>query len=59
MKDINHPIVGDKKYDSKKNPIRRMCLHSTRIRFKHPLNNKDIEINSKYPEIFNKLIQKM
>lgn len=56
MKDINHPIVGDKKYGSIKNPIRRMCLHATYLKIKHPITNKYIEFNSIYPDIFNKLI---
>ena len=56
MKDISHPIVGDKKYDSKKNPIRRMCLHANYLKFKHPITNKDIVIESKCPIIFEKLI---
>ena len=58
MHDINHPIVGDKKYDSKKNPIRRMCLHATFLKFKHPSTGKFIEISSKYPEIFEKLVKR-
>ena len=56
MKDIGHPIVGDKKYDSKKNPIRRMCLHANYIKIQHPVIHKEIEIYSKYPNIFEKII---
>ena len=56
MESINHPIVGDKKYNSKKNPIRRMCLHATYLEFIHPLTNKRIIINDKYPEIFDRLV---
>ena len=56
MKDINHPIVGDKKYGSTKNPIRRMCLHATYLKFNHPKTKKEIEISSNYPNIFDKLI---
>lgn len=56
MNDINHPIVGDKKYGSIKNPIRRMTLHANYIKFKHPITNKEIELNSNYPNIFDKLI---
>jgi len=26
MQGINHPIIGDKKYGSKKNPLRRICI---------------------------------
>lgn len=59
MKDINHPIVGDKKYGSTKNPIRRMCLHANYLKFTHPTTNKEILLESKYPPIFDKLINKM
>ena len=51
MKDINHPIVGDKKYDSKKNPIRRMCLHASSGKFKHPIFNNEVEIKFIYPNL--------
>ena len=56
MESINHPIVGDKKYNSKKNPIRRMCLHATYLEFIHPITNKRLIIEDKYPNIFDKLI---
>ena len=56
MESINHPIAGDKKYNSKKNPIRRMCLHATYLEFTHPVTNKRIVINDNYPEIFDKLL---
>lgn len=56
MESINHPIVGDKKYGAKKNPIRRMCLHATYLDFIHPITNKKIIIEDKYPNIFDKLI---
>ena len=59
MKDIGYPIVGDKKYGSTKNPIRRMMLHATYLKIKHPITNNEIEFTSKYPEIFNKLIKKV
>jgi len=57
MKDINHPIVGDKKYGSAKNPIRRMCLHANYIKFMHPIIKKNIELKSNYPTIFENLIK--
>ena len=59
MKDIGHSIVGDKKYGSTKNPIRRMCLHATYLSLNHPITNKKIEFNSKYPNIFENLVKKM
>lgn len=39
MKDINHPIVGDKKYGSKITS-KRMMLHANLLEVYHPINNK-------------------
>ena len=59
MKDIGHPIVGDKKYKSVKNPIRRMCLHANYLKIHHPITNQIIELISEYPQTFDKLINNM
>lgn len=56
MESIKHPIVGDKRYGAKKNPIRRMCLHATYLEFIHPITNKKIIVEDTYPNIFDKLI---
>lgn len=52
MQEINHPIIGDKKYGSKKNPLRRICLHASRLVITNPLTNQDMEFNAKYPQEF-------
>jgi 23S rRNA pseudouridine1911/1915/1917 synthase len=31
-----HPIVGDRSYGSRHDPLRRVCLHATRLAFIHP-----------------------
>jgi len=56
MQDINHPIVGDKKYGSKLNPIGRMALHANKLVFTHPINNKLYSFESKIPKEFEKLL---
>ena len=56
MKDINHPIVGDKKYASKKNPIRRMCLHANILELIHPKTNRLMHFELDIPNSFLKLI---
>jgi 23S rRNA pseudouridine1911/1915/1917 synthase len=33
---LGHPIVGDRAYGSRRDPLRRVCLHATRLGFKHP-----------------------
>lgn len=55
MKDINHLVVGDKKYGSKENPIGRLMLHCEYIEFINPVDNKIIKITSNYPSEFDSL----
>lgn len=57
MQDIKHPIIGDKKYSAKTDPIRRMGLHAYRIEFNHPITNQRIVIETKVPKIFETLIR--
>ena len=33
---LGHPIVGDRAYGSRHDPLRRVCLHATRLGFTHP-----------------------
>src|SRR5205807_5412565 len=33
---LGHPIVGDREYGSRSNPLGRVCLHATRLGFVHP-----------------------
>jgi 23S rRNA pseudouridine1911/1915/1917 synthase len=33
---LGHPIVGDRAYGSRRDPIGRLCLHATRLAFDHP-----------------------
>lgn len=55
MKDINHPIVGDKKYGIDKGKG-RMYLHACSLEFIHPYNKKKVIINSFIPENFINII---
>jgi 23S rRNA pseudouridine1911/1915/1917 synthase len=51
-----HPIVGDKKYGSKFNPIRRLCLHAFVLAFKHPITHKLLRFESAIPEEFTQVM---
>ena len=55
---IKHPIVGDKKYHSKKDLFRRLCLHANKIVLKHPVTNKEYVFESNYPKVFNNVFDK-
>ena len=49
------PIVGDKKYKCKTNPIKRLCLHANLLEFIHPVSKKMISIKCNVPNDFNRL----
>ena len=57
LKSIGHPILGDKKYDSKQNPINRTALHLRRIHFTHPTTNEKMEFETKVPEDFLRIFR--
>lgn len=57
MSELGHPIVGDKKYGSTKDPINRMCLHAYRLELTHPIKRETIVFNSKYENMFYNLIK--
>lgn len=52
-----YPLVGDKKYRCRTNPIKRLCLHANILEFIHPVSKKLIHIENKIPSEFNKLIK--
>lgn len=57
MQDLGHPIVGDTKYGSKKNPLNRVGLHAKNIIFKHPKTGKIMEFISPLPTRFNEMFK--
>lgn len=46
MKELGNPVVGDKKYGSSANPIRRLGLHASALGFIHPVTGKEIVIKA-------------
>lgn len=57
MQDLGHPIVGDTKYGSKKNPLGRLGLHAKTIIFKHPKSGKVLEFVSPVPVRFGEMFK--
>ena len=53
LSDIGHPIVGDKKYNSKTNILKRLALHANLIEY------KDYHFETKYPKEFNKIFKEI
>lgn len=57
MKDLGHPVVGDKKYGADSDPIRRLGLHARAIAFIHPRSKKLMRFETKIPRAFKRLIK--
>lgn len=49
MEEIGHPVVGDKKYGAKTNPIGRLGLHAKVLAFHHPETGKVMRFESELP----------
>jgi 23S rRNA pseudouridine1911/1915/1917 synthase len=56
MQQLAYPVVGDKKYGSKINPIKRVALHSYELKFMHPITKEILDIKDPIPEMIQKLI---
>lgn len=57
MHDINHPIVGDSRYKSKTNPIKRLALHASTLKIINPLTNELMIFTSEVPKEFYNIIK--
>lgn len=51
-----YPVVGDKKYGARSNPIKRLALHAHRLAFCHPITGKSMNFVSPVPELFYRLV---
>jgi 23S rRNA pseudouridine1911/1915/1917 synthase len=49
---LGHPLVGDLRYGSRRDPIRRLCLHATRLAFSHPTTTRRVQFSSPPPAVF-------
>lgn len=57
LKSLGHPIIGDKKYESKVNPIGRMAMHLKQLVFIHPTTKKEVSFETKVPDDYLKLFR--
>jgi len=40
LAELGHPIVGDRLYGARRDPLRRVCLHASRLSFVTPANRR-------------------
>lgn len=57
MQHIGHPIVGDKKYGSSINTIKRVAIHANEFVFVHPYTNELMEFKSPIPKKMEILVE--
>jgi len=55
MQDIGHPVVGDKKYGSTQNPIKRLGLHAWVLAFRHPVTKEEMRFETELPGKFRRI----
>jgi len=51
-----HPIVGDHAYGARNDPLRRLCLHATRLAFTHP-DGRAVAFESRMSASFARLVR--
>lgn len=56
MKDLGHPVAGDKKYGAKASPIHRLALHAMTLKFKHPVTGRAMEFSTPVPASFRSIV---
>jgi 23S rRNA pseudouridine1911/1915/1917 synthase len=49
MAGLGHPIAGDRKYGATTDPARRLALHSTELKFRHPVSGISMNFHSPLP----------
>ncbi|QOJ01604.1 MAG: methyltransferase domain-containing protein [Phycisphaeraceae bacterium] len=52
MKDLKHPIAGDRVYGSGFDPIGRLALHARELVFPHPADGREMRFTSPPPTAF-------
>lgn len=57
LQSIKHPVIGDKKYGAKQNPLNRTALHLRKLFFIHPVTNEELNFETKVPEDFLKVFR--
>ncbi len=56
LADAECPIVGDRKYEAKTNPARRLGLHASSLQFEHPTSGEALKFESPLPKSLARLV---
>lgn len=56
LADAGCPVIGDKKYEAKTDPAKRLGLHASFLRFRHPTTGKELSFTSPLPKTLARLV---
>ena len=56
LADAGCPIVGDKKYGARTDPVKRLALHACVLKFPHPVTKKELRFTSPLPRDLARLM---
>lgn len=61
LSQIGYPIVGDYTYSNGKNEFQVVgqCLHAKKLKFKHPITGKEMELEAPLPKYFSDIIKEL
>ena len=61
MAEIGYPVVGDYVYSNGKNPfgVQGQMLHAYKLKFKHPVTEKQMELEASLPKYFENIIKEL
>ena len=57
MKDLGHPIAGDRRYGARTSPIHRLALHARTLEFIHPVTRKLLSFSTPVPAPFQSMVK--
>lgn len=57
MKELGHPIAGDRRYGAQSSPIHRLALHAATLRFIHPTTGKEMNFSTPIPTSFASMVK--
>ncbi len=56
LSEAGYPVIGDEKYGSSVDPLRRLALHAEFLSFTHPVSGKRLSFQTELPEGFLGLV---
>lgn len=58
MKELGHPVVGDRKYGARTDPLKRLGLHACRLELTHPFSHERMCFEAEVPPDFRALLKR-